>query len=158
MNILSHILYDLLSSHSCASFATPPVSESQLQTSVEGETSTPPVIFFFYSIHERYLFNIFQGLNQVLTYYIYLLMGHLGASFNLCPRSMNSLGTPQGRKCTSFCEFFFNIYSCICQTMLFQWTYCHILYMICYPHTLVHLLRPHRCPYLNYRALQRGKR
>ena len=48
---------------------------------------------------------------------------------------------------------FFHIYRCICQKLLFYWTYCHILYMICYPHTLVHLLRPHRCPYLNYGAL-----
>ena len=46
MNILSHILYDLLSSDSCASFAITAVSVSYLQTSVEGEMSTPHVIFF----------------------------------------------------------------------------------------------------------------
>ena len=26
---------------------------------------------------------------------------------------------------------FFHIYRCICQKLLFYWTYCHILYMIC---------------------------
>ena len=48
MNILSHILYDLLSSDSCASFAINAVSVSELQTSVEGETSTPPPVIIFY--------------------------------------------------------------------------------------------------------------
>ena len=65
VKILLNIRYDLLSSGSCASFAIISQAVSYVQTSLEGETSTTPVVF---SLLLKYLSNIYCFSEHNVTY------------------------------------------------------------------------------------------
>ena len=96
INILSHIIHDLLSSDSCASFTTIPVSISSLQTSVEREMTREIWLLFTFT---NGIYHLFVVLTNILSHVIHdLLSSDLCASFETIPVLVSILQTSVTRE------------------------------------------------------------
>ena len=96
VNIMSHVIHDMLSSYSFASFATIPVSVSYLQTSLERSMSREMLFFFTYT---NGICHVFVVLVNILPPVIHdLLSSYPCASFATIPVSVSQLQTSVTRE------------------------------------------------------------
>ena len=123
-----------------------------------GGNVNPPVIFFLLFNSPTVFVKYLLGVKLFVDILYIFVNGTFWAIFWALSEINKLTRDPSRAESVPHFVIFFHIYRCICQKLLFYWTYCHISYIFCYLHTLVHLLRPHRCSYLNYRALWREKR
>ena len=112
INILSHIIHVLLSSDSCAFFATIPVSVSKWQTALEREMSREIRFFFTYV---NGICHLFVVLVIILSHVIHDLLLHDScASFATIPVSVSELQTYVEREMTREMWIFFTITNSVC--------------------------------------------
>ena len=104
------------------------------------KTSTPPEIFFILlnspTVFVKCLLRV-----ELFVDILYIFVNGTSRAIFWALSEINKLiRDPSRAESVPHFVTFFHIYRCICQKLLFYWTYCHILYMICYSHTLLHLL------------------